>query len=609
MMLCVMLLCGCAAAWATTYPINIQSVTGGTVVADKAAAAIGETVTLTVTPNAGYMTDAVTVVAGYEVQGGSGGARAPRRAGVWYGQGSITVTQVDDTHYTFTLPTELPNVLTPNYVSNTEFKVSATFVADPNAPKYEITYEDITGGTVLADVAEAVAGQTVTLTITPDEGNTLTKLGVISMIYSTIDNPDDVWAPRRSPSEYDDFHYPLSWFKQETLTLTEVDESHYTFVMPQPYQDYDGYKVRVGATFQGAEPTKYAVNVTQRDNGTTSVDKAQAAEGETVTITATPNAGYQVDAAYACWFPNAGMFSMETALTLTQVDATHYTFVMPAGAATVRVTYKEGEAATTYPINIQPMSNGTVTADKAAAAIGETVTLTVTPNEGYEVSAVTVIAGYVPVIDDDDDDYAPRREPAVTFISQGEVSVTQTGDNTYAFVLPENFPGAFTENYVDDTEFRVSATFAELPPVESMVTFTAEQENGSMAVTVNGTPIESGATIAEGTTVTVVLTPAEGYKVASFTVETVDEQPAPGLRRASVPVTDEGENTYSFQMPGAPITMNAEFTENIITAISDLNAASGKVTYVNAMGQTSTRPFNGVNIMVKDGKAIGKLVK
>ncbi|MBQ7689798.1 MAG: hypothetical protein IJT30_01200, partial [Muribaculaceae bacterium] len=91
-------------------------------------------------------------------------------------------------------------------------------------------------------------------------------------------------------------------------------------------------------------------------------------------------------------------------------------------------------------------------------------------------------------------------------------------------------------------------------------------------------------------------------------VETVDE-PAPGLRRASVPVTDEGENTYSFQMPGAPITMNAEFTENIITAISDLNAAEGQVTFVNVMGQTSSRPFNGVNIVMQGGKAIGKLVK
>ncbi|MBQ7690688.1 MAG: hypothetical protein IJT30_05815, partial [Muribaculaceae bacterium] len=102
--------------------------------------------------------------------------------------------------------------------------------------------------------------------------------------------------------------------------------------------------------------------------------------------------------------------------------------------------------------------------------------------------------------------------------------------------------------------------------------------------------------------------PAEGYKVASFTVETVDE-PAPGLRRASVPVTDEGENTYSFQMPGAPITMNAEFTENIVTAITDLNAAAGQVTYINVMGQTANRPFNGVNIIMRDGKAIGKLVK
>ena len=125
----------------TKYAINITTPTNGTVVADKASAAIGETVTLTVTPNTGY-----------EVQGGGGGGRAPKKASqqkIRSPQGNITVTQVDDTHYTFTLPETLPNILTPNYTDNTDFQVTATFskrvitIDDSSEDGYDFTQNGV----------------------------------------------------------------------------------------------------------------------------------------------------------------------------------------------------------------------------------------------------------------------------------------------------------------------------------------------------------------------------------------------------------------------------------------------------------------------------------
>ena len=59
----------------------------------------------------------------------------------------------------------------------------------PSPAKYTITIDPmITGGTVTADVSSAAAGDTVTLTVTPDPGmafvdNTLTVNG---MILSTV---------------------------------------------------------------------------------------------------------------------------------------------------------------------------------------------------------------------------------------------------------------------------------------------------------------------------------------------------------------------------------------------------------------------------------------
>ena len=62
-------------------------------------------------------------------------------------------------------------------------------------------------------------------------------------------------------------------------------------------------------------------------------------------------------------------------------------------------------------------------------------------------------------------------------------------------------------------------------------------------------------------------------------------------------------------MPAEPVTITAEFEEEVSTAIRDLSAAGdGSVRYIDPMGRVSDRPFKGVNIVVKDGK-VSKMVK
>lgn len=81
------------------------------------------------------------------------------------------------------------------------------------------------------------------------------------------------------------------------------------------------------ATLGKAAATKYAVTTAATENGTVAVDKETASEGETVTITTTPDAGYEV-------------------ATVTAGDAVvtgannTYTFTMPAKAVEVVVTFK-----------------------------------------------------------------------------------------------------------------------------------------------------------------------------------------------------------------------------------------------------------------------------
>lgn len=245
-----------AQAQTQKYAINIQTITNGTVEADKTEAAIGETVTLTVTPDAGYEVDVVTVVAGYEVQGGGGNPRAPqrknapRKAAMWIGQGNVTVTKSDDTHYQFTLPESFSSTLTPNYTNNTEFKVTATF-KEVEVKKYAITVIENEDGTIETDVDKAAIGETVTITVTPDEGFMVDEVTVTAGYEPTEGGSSEADAPaRRAPRKAG------AWVSQGLIEVTKVDDITYTFTLPEslpgplPTEYTDNTEFKVSATFK-----------------------------------------------------------------------------------------------------------------------------------------------------------------------------------------------------------------------------------------------------------------------------------------------------------------------------------------------------------------------
>ncbi|MCH5312255.1 MAG: DUF4957 domain-containing protein, partial [Prevotella sp.] len=78
-------------------------------------------------------------------------------------------------------------------------------------------------------------------------------------------------------------------------------------------------------------PETFAITVAETENGTVTVDKTEAAEGETVTITATPSEGYEIDEIKV------------VAADETEVTVTDNTFEMPAQAVTVTVTFKTAD--------------------------------------------------------------------------------------------------------------------------------------------------------------------------------------------------------------------------------------------------------------------------
>ena len=198
---------------AKTYPINVQAMENGSVVADPIAAAIGETVTLTVTPDEGYELETISVTAGREIQGGSGGARAPH-VKMWQSQGNIELTKVDDTHYTFVLPEELPNVLTPNYTDNTEFKVSATFKLAP-VPTRVIT------GKVVDKKGNPLAEVSVVALVKDVEPAGISRLKAEGDLSTTTDENGEFSLEVPADQQYD-LTFSKNGYKSQTVGEDEV---------------------------------------------------------------------------------------------------------------------------------------------------------------------------------------------------------------------------------------------------------------------------------------------------------------------------------------------------------------------------------------------------
>ena len=123
----------------------------------------------------------------------------------------------------------------------------------------------------------------------------------------------------------------------------------------------------------------YSVTKSRTANGSLSLSKTSAKAGETVTITATPNAGYRTNAVTV-------IGSNKKAVEVS-ASGGKYTFVMPSRRVTVNATFTP-QAAPTQRVTAQPSPNGAVTLSANAAAAGDTVTLSAMPDKGYLVLSV-----------------------------------------------------------------------------------------------------------------------------------------------------------------------------------------------------------------------------
>ena len=156
----------------------------------------------------------------------------------------------------------------------------------------------------------------------------------------------------------------LSVKDAEDKNVTVVDN---TFTMPSK-----------NATVHAEFGQLYTIS-TSATNGSIAVSPSSPVlAGTEVTITATPDDGY----AFSSWSISGGVVPASTTATTT-------TFTMPEENVTVTGTFVELGGNPTITIN--ETTNGVVsTSPSSSAAVGSTVTITVTPNSGYILNTLVV---------------------------------------------------------------------------------------------------------------------------------------------------------------------------------------------------------------------------
>lgn len=205
----------------------------------------------------------------------------------------------------------------------------------------------------------------------------------------------------------------------------------------------------------------------------------------------------------------------------TEKAKTVYTFTMPNGDVTISVT----KAAKTYAVKVADgVTNGKLEitdpkADLNKVTAGTTITVVATPKDGYTLTADGVVVTYG---DNQTLKATPDTEKA----------------NTYTFAMPAG-------------DATVSAAFEEVKKYN--VTVAGTVENGTVGV--------EPKTAAAKDVVTVTVTPNTNFKYTDGSLKATYTDGGTKKEINDFKAVDGKENTYTFEMPAADVTVSAAFEE------------------------------------------------
>lgn len=208
-------------------------------------------------------------------------------------------------------------------------------------------------GSVTSEVATLTVNEPAPTTYTITADVTPSGAGTATSDKTTATAGDTVKLTATANSGY----RFTGWTFSDNITDADSSSANTTFTMPAG-------DVTVTANFE----QYYTITVNASAGGTVDGGGDYAA-GSSVTLNATANSGYR----FVCWMENDQQVS---------ADAT-YTFTAN-GNRTLTAKFEK-----VYNVTVNSMAGGTATADKTTAGVGETVSLTATPNNGYRFTGWT----------------------------------------------------------------------------------------------------------------------------------------------------------------------------------------------------------------------------
>ena len=263
--------------------------------------------------------------------------------------------------------------------------------------EYKITVEVTSGGTAEVSSETSVPGAEITVTATPDKGYALESIRVngeviqgnkftmpdcevtvkvtfkkciykisvntsttgTAVVSKTKANYGDEIAVETTPNS----GYKLSKITVKTAGGVTVKVTGNTFIMP----DDD---VTVNVTFA---KISYQIICEETQNGEISV-VSSAKMGNHITVVATPDEGYEFE----------GMVVVDA--DGNEITVADNTFTMPASSVTITASFKKID----YTITLICSDNGTAEVSKNPANIGDEITVTAVPAEGFELNTIKV---------------------------------------------------------------------------------------------------------------------------------------------------------------------------------------------------------------------------
>ena len=385
----------------------------------------------------------------------------------------------------------------------------------PKTPKYKVTLNSGKHGSVTVKPALPADGMVeahtrLSFTAQPDEGYEVDTSWVMA-------------APRSADK------------KEAALTVAE--------------------KTTVTVTFK-SKIKKYKIMLNKNEHGTVTVSPALPADGmveqyKTLTFTATPNEGYEVEWTGAA--PDSADKNKAT-LTVTADAVVTATFKKPGNNSELQ----------NYHVALNKTEHGTVTVSPALPADGmveqyKTLTFTATPNEGYEVEWT----GAAP-------DSADKNKAMLTVTADAVVTAT--------FKKPGN--SAEVHNY------HVALS------------------SGNNGTLIADTPLPADGMVAAGSTLTFTATPDSAYEVEAWTEAVANPSDS---TKATLTVTAHTTVAVTFKKKQADVTLLKISSSGYLQDIIDKDALIGDLIipdtvigsippyfFKNCHGLTSVTIPNGV---------------